>query len=116
MTDTSTGERLLVSTARDAGPYLDLPWSQVEAVRKRLDRAGIPYWVDQWLISIDGGPEFTSINFSRYVDADRIQAGPGRAPECEVPAVSLGIDIKALSDRVDAELLAGRMIIITIEV
>ena len=73
MTDTSTGERLLVSTAPDAGPYIDLPWSQVEAVRKRLDRAGIPYWVDQWLISIEGGPEFTSIYFSRYVDADRIQ-------------------------------------------
>jgi hypothetical protein len=74
MIDTSTGERLLVSTAPDAGPYIDLPYSQVEEVCKRLDRAGVSYWVDPWVISVDGDPEITTIYFSRYVDADRIQA------------------------------------------
>lgn len=80
MIDTSTGDRLVVSTAPDAGPYIDLPYSQVEAVCYRLDRAGIPYWVDEWVISIDGEPEITTINFSRYVDAARIQAALDEKP------------------------------------
>lgn len=74
MIDTSTGERLVVSTAPDAGPYIDLPYSQVEEVCRRLDRAGISYWVDQWVISVDNEPEIAEINFSRYVDPAKIQA------------------------------------------
>lgn len=74
MTDTSSGERLIVSTEGDGGPFIDLPLSQVEEVRERLDRASIPYWVDSMAISIDGEPPMTVINFSRYVDAGRIQA------------------------------------------
>jgi hypothetical protein len=74
MNDTSTGERLRVSTAGDAGPYIDVPLSQVEDVCKRLDREGIPYWVDPLAISFEGEPEVTIINFSRYVDASRVQA------------------------------------------
>jgi hypothetical protein len=73
VTDTSTGERLIVSTEGGGGPFIDLPLSQVDEVRKRLDRAGIPYWVDSMAISIDGEPPMSVINFSRYVDADRIQ-------------------------------------------
>jgi hypothetical protein len=80
MTDTSTGERLLVSTAPDAGPYIDLLVSQVEEVRKRLDRAGIPYWVESGEISIDDSPFITTIGFSRYVDAERIQAALDDTP------------------------------------
>lgn len=74
MIDTSTGERLIVSTESEAGPYIELPYSQVEEVCKRLDRAGISYWVDPWVISLDGEPETAEINFSRYVDAAQIQA------------------------------------------
>jgi hypothetical protein len=74
MIDKSTGEPLLVSTESEAGPYIDLPYSQVEDARKRLDRAGISYWVDPWVISIDGEPAMAEINFSRYVDAALIQA------------------------------------------
>lgn len=36
MIDTSTGERLCVSPVPDAGPYIDLPLSQVEEVCRRL--------------------------------------------------------------------------------
>ncbi len=74
MIDTSNGERLCVSALPDAAPYIDLPLSQVEEVCRRLDRAGISYWVDPWAISIDDEPETTTINFSRYIDAARIQA------------------------------------------
>jgi hypothetical protein len=74
MIDTSTGERLQLSLVQDAGPYIDLPFSQVDEVRKRLDREGIPYRVDPDVISFDDGPEMAEINFSRYVDAARVQA------------------------------------------
>jgi hypothetical protein len=74
MIDTSTGERLVVSTVGYAEPFIELPLSQVDEVRKRLDQAGIPYWVDSMAISIDGEPPMTVINFSRYVDAGLIQA------------------------------------------
>jgi hypothetical protein len=80
MIDTSTGERLCVSTAPDAGPYNDLPVSQVEEVCERLDRAGIPYWVESGEISIDDSPFITTIGFSRYVDTARIQAALDEAP------------------------------------
>lgn len=73
MIDTTTGERLVVEKGLESGPYIDLPWSQVDDVRQRLDRAGIAYWVDPWVISIEGHPETATIYFSRYVDAARIQ-------------------------------------------
>jgi hypothetical protein len=74
MIDTSTGERLIVSTTPDAGPYIEIPYTQVEEVRRRLDRAWIAYWVDPWVISIDGEPETAEINFSIYVDPNKIQS------------------------------------------
>ena len=74
MIDTVTGDRLIVSNEGDGGPFIDLPLSQVDEVRERLDRAGIAYSVDSMAISIDGEPPMTVINFSRYVDAARIQA------------------------------------------
>jgi hypothetical protein len=80
MIDTSTGERLLVSTESEAGPYIDLPSSQVEEVCQRLDRAGIPYWVESDEISIDDSPFISTIGFSRYVDASRIQAALDENP------------------------------------
>jgi hypothetical protein len=74
MIDTSTGERLVVSTEGEAGPFIELPLSQVDEVRKRLDQAGIPYWVDSTAISIHDEPPMAVIDFSRYVDAGRIQS------------------------------------------
>jgi hypothetical protein len=74
MIDTSTGERLRVSTEAETGPYIDLPLNLVDEVCKRLDREGIAYWVDPDVISYDGGPEIAEIGFSRYVDAARVQA------------------------------------------
>jgi hypothetical protein len=74
MIDTSTGDRLIVSTEGDGGPFIELPLSQVDEVRKRLDQAGIPYWVDSMAISINGEPPMAVIEFSRYVDAGRIQS------------------------------------------
>ena len=55
MIDTSTGERLQVSTEAESGPYLDLPLSLVDEVCKRLDQEGITYWVDPDVIGIDLG-------------------------------------------------------------
>ena len=74
MTDTSTGERLVISNEGGGGPLIELPESQVNAVKERLDRAGIPYSIDPIVISIEGEPPSAMINFSRYVDPARIQA------------------------------------------
>jgi len=74
MIDTSTGDRLIVSTEGDGGPFIELPLSQVDEVRKRLGRAGIPYWVDSMAISIDSEPPMAMIEFSQHVDEGRIQS------------------------------------------
>ena len=73
MIDTITGTRLQVSTEAETGPYIKLPVSRLDEVRQRLDRKGIPYWVNSLAITLEGEPEITFINFSRYVDAARVQ-------------------------------------------
>ena len=74
MIDTATGERRRVSIEGAGGPFIELPLSQVDEVRRHLDREAIPYWVDSLAISLDGEPETTVIKFSRYVDPARIQS------------------------------------------
>ena len=47
MTDTSTKKPLRVSTDSTAGPYIMLPFSQLDEVRQLLDSRGIGYWVEE---------------------------------------------------------------------
>jgi len=47
---------------------------QLDEIRQLLDRHGIRYEVDEYAISLDGGPEDTEINFGRGGDPHAIQA------------------------------------------
>lgn len=74
MIDTSTQKPLHVSTGGNTGPYIMVPVAQVQDVRSLLDGEGIPYWVDEVAISLDGKPEVTVVNLSRDADATAIQS------------------------------------------
>jgi hypothetical protein len=74
MTDVTTQKPLRVSTESAAGPYIDLPVSQLEDVCRLLDDHGIQYWVSENAISFDGGPETTVINLGRKGNAAAVQA------------------------------------------
>ncbi len=80
MKDKRTGLPLCVSIDRRAGPYLTVPFDQMASVRKVLDQAGIPYWVDETAISVSGGPMISVINFSRSLNPDVVQDALDRAP------------------------------------
>jgi hypothetical protein len=74
MIDTVKNERLMVSTDGGVGPYIDLPYSQVEDVKRILDSHKIHYWVHENVLSWNGGPYMAVIDFGRYGDAATIQA------------------------------------------
>jgi hypothetical protein len=62
MIDTTTRQRLDVSTDGDAGPYIMVPVAQLDKVRALLERNKVPHWVDEEAISLDGKPEIAVIN------------------------------------------------------
>jgi hypothetical protein len=74
MTDVTTKKPLHVSTEGTAGPYIRLPYSQLDEVRRLLDGCGIYYWVRDNVISFDGGPEMAEINLGRAGNAAAVQA------------------------------------------
>ena len=75
MVDSTSGKRLRVRGGVEAGPYyIRLPLSQVEEVRQKLDRHEIKYWGDSAAISIDRGPERTSIHLGWNNDPFPIQS------------------------------------------
>ena len=74
MTETTTKKPLCVSTEGTAGPYIRLPFSQLDDVRRLLDSHGIAYWVGENAISLDGAPEVVVVNLGRGGDAVKVQA------------------------------------------
>jgi hypothetical protein len=74
MTDTRNGDRLLVSGEGNDRPYVRVAVSQVDEVRKLLDRDEVPYWVDSVAVSLNGRPAVVVINLGLEVDAARVQA------------------------------------------
>ena len=73
MIDSTTHQRLQVSTDGGAAPYLMLPDSQLAQVRDLLERNKIRHWVDEETLSMDGGPEIAWINLSRGVVPELVQ-------------------------------------------
>jgi hypothetical protein len=73
MTDTSTQQRVRVSTESPSGPYIMLPVALLEKVQKILVENGIPHWVDHYRISVDGRPAVTMIYLGRNVDSRQVQ-------------------------------------------
>lgn len=74
MTDTTINKRLRVCTDGTAGPYIMVPVSQLEEIRRLLDSRNIGYWVGENAISVDGSPEVAVINLGRGGDAAAVQA------------------------------------------
>jgi hypothetical protein len=73
MIDTSTRQRLKISTDGGAAPYLMLPESQLAAVRELLEKNDVPHWVDEETLSMDGGPDIALVNFGREIDPPVVQ-------------------------------------------
>ena len=73
MIDTVTRKPLHVSDAETVWPTITLPFSQLTEVCQLLDENRIPYWVDEHIISMDGGPEIAMISFGRAVDGRAVQ-------------------------------------------
>jgi len=73
MTDATTQQRLRVSTDGTAGPYITVPVSQLDEIKRILDDRRIRYWVEENSISWEGSPYVTVINLGREGDADSVQ-------------------------------------------
>jgi hypothetical protein len=74
MTDATTKKPLQASTDGATGPYLMVPVSQLDEVRRLLDSRRIGYWVEEEVISLDGAPEVAVINLGREANAAAVQA------------------------------------------
>jgi hypothetical protein len=74
MNDAMTQSRLRVSTDGTTGPYIMVPVSQLDDLRQLLDSRRIGYFVEEDVISLDGGPEVAVINLGRGADAVTVQA------------------------------------------
>ena len=79
MIDATTQKPLTVSNPGTAGPYLRLPFSQLDEVCRLFDKHGIRYWVEENVFSLDGGPEIAYMTFGRRGDAHLINAILGDA-------------------------------------
>jgi hypothetical protein len=74
MIDTTTQSPLRVSTDGTAGPYIMVPLSQLDEVKRLLDGRRIRYWVQENAISMDGTPYVAVVNLGREGNAGAVQA------------------------------------------
>ena len=73
MTDSTTKAPLRVLTDGTVGPYIELPVSQLDEVRRLLDSHDINYSVEEDYISFNGSPEEATIDLGRDGDAAAVQ-------------------------------------------
>lgn len=73
MTDVITNKPLRVTVIGTARPYIELAFSQLEDVQRLLDAQAIHYWVDDMVISFNGGPEMAIIHLAREVNPAAVQ-------------------------------------------
>src|SRR5258708_1268040 len=69
VTDQSKGSPIHVSTDRGAGPYIRLPFSQLDDLKRILDGHGISYSVRENVISLGGGPFMAVVYLGRGANA-----------------------------------------------
>jgi hypothetical protein len=74
MIDVTTNKPLRVSTEGTAGPYIRLPFNQLDEVRRLLDGSSVRHWVSENVISLNGGPYIAVVNLGREGDAAAVQA------------------------------------------
>jgi hypothetical protein len=79
MIDRTTGLPMRVSTEGTVGPFIRLPYSQLEEVRQLLDSHQGRYWVHENVISLNGGPFIAVVDLGRGGDAKAVQAILDRA-------------------------------------
>jgi hypothetical protein len=73
MIDSITRKPLTINSYQGKGGILDLPLEQLDKVRALLDANIIFYWVDDEVLSINGGPETAWITISQKHDAAMVQ-------------------------------------------
>ena len=74
MIDRTTSLPLRVSTDGTVGPYIRLPYNQLNEVLRVLDSHSIRYWVQENVISLSGGPFMAVVHLGREADANAVQA------------------------------------------
>jgi len=73
MTDTTTKKPIRVRNGGIAGPYLKVPFTQIDDIRRLLDEHRIRYEVSENVISFNGAPEVAWVKFGRDGDTTVIQ-------------------------------------------
>jgi len=73
MIDAIAHKPLTVEAVEDGGAILDLPESQLEQVKAVFDAHNVRYWIDEDVVSCDGGPETALIIISQNEDPARVQ-------------------------------------------
>ena len=73
MTDMLTKQRLNVAMDEKTGPYLMVPFEQLDELRDLLDRNRVRYYVDEYIITFNDEPEIATVRLGRGGDADAMQ-------------------------------------------
>jgi hypothetical protein len=72
MIDSVKNEPIEVSISGDLS-YLVVPYEQLDKITALLDTNQVSYWVDEEVLSVDGGPEVAFINLRRGTDPGIVQ-------------------------------------------
>jgi len=73
MRDKSTGSRMRVSTDGRGGPYIVVPYLQLDEVKHVLERAGVHYWAEMNAVSVSGMAAMSVINLGKGCDVAKVQ-------------------------------------------
>jgi hypothetical protein len=73
MIDIATQKPLTVDTDGGAGPYIMVSVRQLEALQQLLNSANVPHYVEEHVISLDGGPEIGVVDLGRKADPQAVQ-------------------------------------------
>jgi hypothetical protein len=73
MIDTVKHRPIEVRTDGGVEPYIVLPETQREEVTALLDANHVSYWVDEEVLSMDGGPEIAFITLDDRTDPTMVQ-------------------------------------------
>jgi len=73
MIDVATKKPLHVATDGGAGPYIMVSVNQLEQLRQLLVSANIPHYVEEEVVSLDGGPEIGVVDLGRGADPKAVQ-------------------------------------------
>lgn len=73
MTETVSKQRIRVPTPTTAGVFISVETDRLPALRAILDANNIRYWVNEYLLTMNGGPELAQVVFPRGSDAPIVQ-------------------------------------------